>query len=92
MKIETDRYLITSDDNNIIVQTKGIVKDSPMLKDKSKIGQESLSEKRFYPNLKVAYGALPSLLLKQNEIDSFEQIIALHEELISDVKSLMERM
>ena len=88
MHIETDKYLITSDAHNVIVQMKGVVADSPMLKDKSKIGSVSLGEKRFYPNLEKAFIGIANASVLGSEAKDFEDIKMLMRELSEEVKFL----
>lgn len=89
MKIETEKYLITSDSHNIIVQLKLTRKDSCLLEDKSKIGEVILGEKRFYPTLKSAYrGMVNNMLLVDEDINSFEDIMSLIDKLIDGVDAI----
>jgi len=88
MHIETDKYLITSDNHNIIVQVKGVTADSSMLKDKSKIGSISLGDKCFYPNLEKAFNGIANKLILGSEAQDFEDIKMLMRELIEEVKHL----
>lgn len=88
MKIETDKYLINTS-KDFQVQIKSKVEDSPTLRDKTKVGTVGLSSPTYYPTLKAAYiGLSKRLMLESDDIKSFEDIFALHEELLSDVKSL----
>lgn len=89
MKLETDKYLLTTDGDQFILQMKKVVEDSPILKDKSKIGTiQASQEKRYYSNLSgLFHGMVKYQLLESNEIESFEQII----DLITSAKdALME--
>lgn len=87
MKLETSKYLVTTDANQFILQTKGVVVDSSVLKDKSKIGSESLSDKKFYSSLSsLFYGMVKYQLLESDEIDSFEKIL----DLITDTRSQLD--
>ena len=85
MKLETDKYLVTTDGDQFILQMKKVVEDSPMLKDKSKIGTVQASqEKRYYSSLSgLFYGMVKYQLLNDDEIKSFEQIL----DLITETKS-----
>lgn len=77
MILENDKYLVTTDGSQFILQSKYIVQDSQMLKDKSKIGTVALSnEKRFYSSLSsLFYGMVKYQLLDDDEIKSFESIL-----------------
>ena len=87
MKLETSKYLVTTDANQFILQTKGVIVDSPALKDKSKIGGESLSEKKYYSSLSsLFYGMVKYQLLESNEIDSFDKVI----DLITETRSQLD--
>lgn len=88
MRIETDKYLITSNSHNVIVQLKEVVIDSPMLKDKSKIGSVQLSKERFYPNLEKAYKGLANALILNSDAQHFDDIKNLMRELIDEVKAM----
>lgn len=90
MNIETDKYLITSNENNVIVQYKEIVTNSPLLKDKSTIGSVKLSDKRFYPNLEKAFTGIANQLIRNSEAQHFDDIKMLMRELIKEVKFLQE--
>tara|TARA_R110002020_G_C15663382_1_gene717023 strand:- start:158 stop:373 length:216 start_codon:yes stop_codon:yes gene_type:complete len=46
---------------------KGTVKDSPMLKDKSKIGSVSYGEKRYYPKISQAFKRIVDLELASDD-------------------------
>lgn len=88
MKLETSKYLVTTDANQFILQTKGVVVDSPTLKDKSKIGGESLSDKKYYSSLSsLFYGMVKYQLLESDDIDSFEKIL----NLITDTRSQLDK-
>ena len=87
MKLETSKYLVATDANQFILQTKGVVVDSAALKDKSKIGSESLSDKKFYSSLSsLFYGMVKYQLLESDEVDSFEKIL----DLITDTQSQLD--
>ena len=79
MRLETDKYLVTTDGDQFILQSKKVVEDSPMLKDKSKIGQlVPAAEKRYYSSLSgLFYGMVKYQLLDSDEITSFTQILDL---------------
>ena len=79
MKLESDKYLVTTDGDQFILQSKRVIKDSPLLKDKTKIGQLALSsEKKYYGSLSsLFYGMVKYQLLEDDEITSFEQILDL---------------
>lgn len=87
MKIETDKYLITKEGLNIVLQLKTTKKDSHLLKDKSKIGEVALSQKTFYPNLEQCYKAMVTRMILDDEtITHFDDIKNLVNELIQEVK------
>ncbi|MGB0942945.1 MAG: hypothetical protein ACPGUE_11110 [Marinomonas sp.] len=89
MKIETDQYLITSDKFNFIVQLKKSREDSHLLEDKSKIGEQILTEKRFYPTLEQAYQYIAKQLVLDSEtIESLNDIKSLLDYLIESVEGL----
>lgn len=77
MILENDKYLVTTDGSQFILQSKHIVEDSAALKDKSKIGTLAVSsEKRFYSNLSgLFYGMVKYNLLEDNEVKTFESIL-----------------
>ncbi|GAM63054.1 hypothetical protein JCM19232_4731 [Vibrio ishigakensis] len=58
MLLDTDRYQITTEPNNIVVRIKVKRQDSRLLEDKSRIGEIMLGEKRFFPNLEKAFAWL----------------------------------
>ena len=89
MKLESDKYLVTTDGDQFILQMKREVKDSPLLKDKSKIGQlEPSSEKRYYSSLSgLFYGMIKYQLLESDEITSFTQIL----DLITETKEALSK-
>ena len=88
MKLETSKYLVTTDANQFILQTKGVIIDSSTLKDKSKIGGEPLSEKKYYSSLSsLFYGMVKCQLLESDEIDSFEKIL----DLITETRSQLDK-
>ena len=88
MKLETGKYLVTTDANQFILQTKGVIVDSAVLKDKSKIGGESLSEKKFYSSMSsLFYGMVKYQLLESDEIDSLEKIL----DLITETRSQLDK-
>lgn len=71
MEIETDRYLITTDRYNFILQMKEEVQDSHLLEDKSRIGAVRLGEKMFFSNLGHLIKRIISLsLLNDDEVQS----------------------
>jgi len=83
MRLETDKYLVTTDDREqFVLQMKKIISDSPKLKDKSKIGTVQVSqEKHYYSNKASLFmGMVKRQLLNDDEIQSFEQILGLIEE------------
>lgn len=87
MKLETSKCLVTTDANQFILQTKGVIVDSPTLKDKSKIGGESLSEKRYYSSLSsLFYGMVKYQILESDEVDSFDKIL----DLIAETRSQLD--
>lgn len=68
MKIETNTYLLTHDGEQYVLQMKSEVKDSTMLKDKSKIGTVSVSsEKRYYPKISQAFKRIVDLSLAADD-------------------------
>ena len=86
MRLETDKYLVTTEDREqFVLQMKKVVSDSPMLKDKSKIGTVQVSkEKRYYSSLSgLFYGMVKHQLLNDDGVKSFEQIL----DLITETKS-----
>lgn len=88
MKLESDKYLVTTDGDQFILQMKKAVKDSPLLKDKSTIGTLKASqEKRYYSSLSgLFYGMVKYQLLDSDEVQSFEQIL----DLITETKSALD--
>ena len=90
MRLETDKYLVTTDDREqFVLQMKKVVEDSPLLKDKSKVGTVQVSqEKRYYSSLSgLFYGMVKYQLLNDDEIKSFEQIL----DLITETKSKLTK-
>lgn len=89
MRLENDKYLVTTDGDQFILQSKKVVEDSPMLKDKSKIGQlVPATEKRYYSSLSgLFYGMVKYQLLDSDEITSFTQII----DLITETKEQLTK-
>lgn len=85
MILDNERFLVTTDGNQFILQSKYIVEDSVMLKDKSKIGTVAVSsEKRFFSSLSgLFYGLVKYRLLEDDEITSFESIL----DVITDAKA-----
>lgn len=77
MILENDKYLVTTDGAQFILQSKYIVQDSAVLKDKSKIGALAVSsEKRYFSSLSgLFYGMVKYNLLEDDEIKSFESIL-----------------
>ena len=89
MRLESDNYLVTTDGDQFILQSKKVVEDSPMLKDKSKIGQlVPATEKRYYSSLSgLFYGMIKYQLLDSDEITSFTQIL----DLITETKEQLTK-
>ena len=89
MRLESDKYLVTTDGDQFILQSKKVVEDSPMLKDKSKIGQlVPATEKRYYSSLSgLFYGMIKYQLLDSDEITSFTQIL----DLITETKEQLTK-
>ena len=89
MKLESDKYLVTTDGDQFILQSKKVVEDSPMLKDKSKIGQlVPATEKKYYSSLSgLFYGMIKYQLLDSDEITSFTQIL----DLITETKEQLSK-
>lgn len=85
MILDNDKFLVTTDGSQFILQSKYIVQDSQMLKDKSKIGTVAVSnEKKFFSSLSgLFYGLVKYRLLEDDEITSFESIL----DAITDVKA-----
>ena len=85
MILDNDKFLVTTDGNQFILQSKYIVEDSVMLKDKSKIGTVAVSsEKRFFSSLSgLFYGLVKYRLLEDDKITSFESIL----DAITDAKA-----
>lgn len=67
MIIETDKYLITKDEHNYILQMKGEVKDSRFLADKSKIGTKKLGDKHFFTKMSHLFVRLVDLSITNDE-------------------------
>lgn len=76
MRIEADKYLLTHDGDQFILQTKSVVKDSALLKDKSKIGELQVSsEKRYFPKIAMAFNAIVyNELAKDDEVKTMLDI------------------
>jgi hypothetical protein len=75
MKLESEKYLVTTDGKQFILQMKEVVKDSSMLEDKSKIGSIKLGSKSYYSTLPMLFnGMVKHSLLTDDEIRSFERI------------------
>ncbi|MGB1322476.1 MAG: hypothetical protein ACPG5L_16205 [Vibrio gallaecicus] len=75
MRIETDRYLITKDDHNYILQMKEEIKDSRLLSDKSKIGSKKLGDKHFFTKMSHLFVRLVDLsITNDEEIDTMKKI------------------
>lgn len=85
MILDNDKFLVTTDGAQFILQSKYIVQDSQMLKDKSKIGTVAVSnEKKFFSSLSgLFYGLVKYRLLEDDEIASFESIL----DVITDAKA-----
>lgn len=85
MILDNDKFLVTTDGAQFILQSKYIVQDSQMLKDKSKIGTVAVSnEKKFFSSLSgLFYGLVKYRLLEDDEITSFESIL----DVITDAKA-----
>lgn len=92
MRIETDTYLLTHDGEQYVLQMKSEVKDSAMLKDKSKIGTVSISnEKRYYPKISQAFKRIVDLSLAASDdvetmLDISMKIDEIGDELLVAVK------
>ncbi len=92
MRIETDSYLLTHDGEQYILQMKGEVKDSPKLKDKSKIGSiEIKEEKRYFPKISQAFKRIVDLSLAGDDeintmLDISMKIDEIGNELLEAVK------
>lgn len=92
MRIETNTYLLTHDGEQYVLQMKGEVKDSPMLKDKSKIGTMAISnEKRYYPKISQAFKRIVDLSLAADDdvetmLDISMKIDEIGNELLASVK------
>ena len=68
MNIETDKYLLTSDGAQYILQLKKEIKDSPLLEDKSKIGQLKLgNDKWFFSKMSHAFKRIVDLQLAEDD-------------------------
>lgn len=85
MILETDKFLVTTDNSQFILQSKYIVQDSQMLKDKTKIGTVAVSsEKKYFSSLSGLFNGLVKYrLLEDNEINSFKSIL----DVITDAKA-----
>ena len=90
MKLESDKYLVTTDGDQFILQMKKFVEDSPLLKDKSTIGtlrgvaREALLLK--FIRLVLWNGYSITCYLIVTEVQSFEQIL----DLITETKSALD--
>ena len=95
MKIETEGYLLIHDGDQFVLQMKSVVKDSSMLKDKSKVGTIALnSEKRFYPKISQAFKRIVDLSLAADDevvtmLDIAMKIDELGNELDEKIKGLL---
>lgn len=92
MRIETDKYLITQDKYNYILQMKTTVKDSHLLKDKSKIGEVSFGEKLFFANMAQVFKRIVDLSLAESDevetmLDISMKIDEIGQELLEAVKN-----
>ena len=75
MKLESEKYLVTTDSKQFILQIKEVVKDSALLEDKSKVGSIKLGSKSYYSTIPALFnGMVKHSLLTNDEIQSFEQI------------------
>ena len=75
MRLESKKYLVTTDGKQFILQMKEVVKDSALLEDKSKVGSIRLGIKNYYSTLPMLFnGMVKNSLLNDDEIQSFEQI------------------
>lgn len=89
MLLDTDRYQITTEPNNIVVRIKVKRQDSRLLEDKSRIGEIMLGEKRFFPNLEKAFAWLAkSPESVPHDAESFADIIRHIEQLCEDVREI----
>jgi hypothetical protein len=86
MRIETDKYLITSGNDDFVVQMKSTTKDSQLLKDKSKIGGVKLSEKTYHPSLEMAYKRIAKSVILESEAKDLDDVKMLLRELIDEVR------
>lgn len=92
MILENGKYLVTTDGSQFILQSKYIVQDSAVLKDKSKIGTLAVSnEKRYFSSLSgLFYGMVKYQLLDDDEIKSFESILDAITEAKAEIDALAQ--
>ena len=87
MQLENEKYLVTTDGKQFILQIKEVVKDSPLLEDKSKIGSIKLGSKSYYSTIPMLLnGIVKNCLLTNDEIQSLDQVNILIEEAKEELK------
>tara|TARA_B100001057_G_scaffold172277_1_gene173061 strand:+ start:1225 stop:1533 length:309 start_codon:yes stop_codon:yes gene_type:complete len=98
MRIENDKYLLTHDGDQYVLQMKTVVKDSQLLKDKSLVGSVKLStEKRYYPKISQAFNRIVDLSLADDlevntMLDISMKIDEIGSELLEAVKGNYEQI
>lgn len=92
MNIETDSYLLIHDGDQYVLQMKSVVKDSVMLKDKSKIGTLALSgEKRYFPKIQQAFKRIVDLsLASDDDVNTMLDISMKIDEIGDELKGLIK--
>ncbi len=86
MKLESEKYLVTTDGKQFIFQMKEVVKDSVLLEDKSKVGSIKLGSKSYYSTLSALFnGMVKHSLLNDDDIQSFEDI----QDEIEDIRNVL---
>ena len=93
MNLETEKYLVTTDNEQFILQMKTVVKDSAKLGNKEKIGTIQVSkEKKYYSSLSsLFYGMVKYQLLSNDEVTSFEQILDLITNTKAELVNVLEK-
>lgn len=92
MRIETDKYLITKDEHNYILQMKEQVKNSTFLIDKSKIGSSKLGDKHFFTKMSHLFVRLVDLsITSDDEIDTMKKISKRVEEIGKELDEAVKK-
>lgn len=87
MKIENNRYVISQDKYNYILQMKTTIKDSHLLEDKSKIGEVKLGEKLFFGNIAQVFKRIVDLeLATSDEIKSMLDVSIKIDEIANELR------